>query len=125
MKPREVPIGTRIENTSARATTRAGASVSTCKGMTQENIDDCLDVIEVLKHANPTSIPLIYKIVSLFLALGPLNTMMLQKALCGYTLTETAIFMGTSKQGAHQRWGRLADVFPELEKVYKKRRRLK
>lgn len=128
MRPREIPIGSDIERMGACAGDRAGAPVSghcACRGMTDRNVEDCLDAIETMKHVHPTSVPMIYRIVSLFLALGPVNTAMLQEALSGSTLTETAIYMGTSKQSAHQRWGRLADEFPELEKVYRKRRAIK
>lgn len=129
MKPREIPIGSDIErmSDSARANSPGACVSERCNynGLTARNVEDCLDVIETMKHVHPSSVPLIHRIVALFLALGPLDSVMLQEALCGSTLTETAIYMGTSKQSAHQRWGRLAEAFPELEKVYRKRRRIK
>lgn len=118
---REIPVGDFIER--LPSSSRDGGS--TCLDMTMREKRDCLDAIETLKHVHPSSIPRIFKIVALFLALGPLNTTMLQEALKGSTLTETSVYMGTSKQNAHQRWGRVVESFPQLEKVYNKRRRLK
>lgn len=118
---KEIPVGDLIE----KLPSSLGGDGSTCLNMTDREKQDCLDAIETLKHVHPLSIPHIFKIVALFLALGPLNTMMLQEALKGSTLTETSIYMGTSKQNAHQRWGRVVEAFPQLERIYNKRRRLK
>lgn len=118
---RETLIGDSIE----RLPAAPRGDLGTCLDMTVREKRDCLDVIETMKHVHPSSVPRIFKIVALFLALGPLNTTMLQEALKGSTLTETSIYMGTSKQNAHQRWGRVVEAFPQLERVYNKRRRLK
>ena len=124
MRNREIPIGSDIERLYSTARVKRAGGCHNLN-MTERNREDCLDAIETLKHVHPSSVPLIYRIVALFLALGPVNTAMLQEALSGSTLTETAVYMGTSKQAAHQRWGRLAEAFPDLERVYNKRRRLK
>lgn len=117
----EIPVGDAIE----RVTAPSSSDCGTCLDMTVRNKRDCLDVVETMKHVHPSSVPLIFKIVALFLAMGPINTTMMQEALKGSTLTETAVYMGTSKQSAHQRWGRLSEAFPQLERVYNKRRRIR
>ena len=84
---------------------------------------DCLDAVELLKHAHPSSIPRIVRIAALFLLVGPANLPMFQQALQGSTLTEIASFMGTSKQAVHQRWARMVKAVPALKRVCNARRR--
>lgn len=75
MKPREIPIGSDIErmSDSARANSPGACVSERCNynGLTARNVEDCLDVIETMKHVHPSSVPLIHRIVALFLAPGP------------------------------------------------------
>ena len=72
MKPREIPIGSDIErmSASARANSPGACFSGRCNynGLTARNVEDCLDVIETMKHVHPSSVPLIHRIVALFLA---------------------------------------------------------
>ena len=112
-KDRLVPVGDDIEKICAPEKMEAESAVRR----------DCLDAIELLKHAHPSSIPKIARIAATFLLLGAANVPVLQGALQGSTLTEIATYMGTSKQAVHQRWARMVKAVPALKRVCNARRR--
>ena len=115
MKDRLLPIGDAVERIKAPAAKSPESAIKR----------DCLDAIELLKHAHPSSIPRIARLAALFLLLGPMNVPVLQYALQGSTLTEIASIMGTSKQAVHQKWARMVKAVPEIKRVCNARRRLK
>lgn len=68
MRNREIPIGSDIERLYSTARVKRAGGCHNLN-MTERNREDCLDAIETLKHVHPSSVPLIYRIVALFLAL--------------------------------------------------------
>ena len=68
MRNREIPIGSDIERLYSTARVKRAGGCHNLN-MTERNREDCLDAIETLKHVHPSSVPLIYRIVALFLAI--------------------------------------------------------
>ncbi len=115
MRDALIPIGDAVERIPARSRKEPEPAV----------VRDCLDAAELLKHAHPSSIPKIARLVALFLVIGSANVPIMQEVLRGSTLTEIATLMGTSKQAVHQRWTRMVKAVPEIKGVRNARRRLK
>lgn len=89
------------------------------KDKTKRNLEDCRNVLDVLKGCHHSSFKHIATMVALFLSLGTYTPMM-TTILDGGTLTEYARLENKSKQNAHQIWNRIVDNNPIINGIAKK-----
>jgi len=104
--------------------TKNGELIKFNKNKTPQNLEDCENVLKVLKKCHHTSFKYIACMVALFMMVGN-GTPMLEAVLDGKTLTEYALAEETSKQNVYQKWNRIAKDIPLLMDITSKSKKCK